>query len=156
MDTLIIFLAKYLVFIEVLGFLYLGYRAKEPNRFIQLTVITSFIALCLFTLGRLTYDNPRPFVVTGVPPLVAHAPDNGFPSGHSLAAGIMAVVIASVQPALGVVFWIAALLVGAGRVFAGVHHVIDVLASFLIVLLSGYLARRVPKLLDVRRFKAKG
>ncbi len=151
MDAIIIFCAKYLIYIMGIAFLYIGYTTKDRERFIRLTVVTALLALLFLFVGRLAYDNPRPFVVTGIPPLVAHAPDNGFPSGHALAAGIMAAVVMVPSPLAGIFFWIAAVLVGAGRVLARVHHVIDVLASFLIVLVSLRLALRVPRLFTVTR-----
>jgi undecaprenyl-diphosphatase len=155
MNTAIIFCAKYLIYVLGIGFLYVGYTTKDKERFVRLTIVTTIVALLIFSVGRVVYDNPRPFVTTGSAPLVAHAPDNGFPSGHSLAAGIMAAVVTIVQPPVGAAFWIGAVLVGAGRVLAGVHHMLDVVASFVIVILSARLAKRVPRLLVITRHPPK-
>ncbi|MFA7302208.1 MAG: phosphatase PAP2 family protein [Candidatus Paceibacterota bacterium] len=148
-DVLVIFAAKYFYILAVCIFLYYGYTAEHRFAFIRLTLITAALALVLSVVASALYYNPRPFMVTGVPPLVAHTPGNGFPSDHALLTGTLAAVMTMANPFLGGVLWLIAIVVGAGRVLANVHHSIDVVTSFLIaavsVLVVHYALRRYAK-----------
>ena len=77
------------------------------------------------------YD-PRPFVVEGTIPLFPHAPDNGFPSDHTIAATLVAGVVMGFRLRTGLALLFASILLGAARVAAQVHHVPDVVAGVLI------------------------
>jgi undecaprenyl-diphosphatase len=45
----------------------------------------------------------------------------------------------------GVVLWVIALFVAVSRVFVGVHHTVDVVASMLIALLATYVVHIIQK-----------
>ncbi len=76
---------------------------------------------------------PRPETLSAIPPLLAHLPDNSFPSGHAIFAGASVIAIgyfysfplSSVFLGLGVVMCIA-------RVIAGVHYFSDVLVGVIV------------------------
>ena len=79
----------------------------------------------------------------GVRQLVAHPNGASFPSGHaSLAFGIAAGV-AYYYPKTSIVFFVAALLVGVGRVVAGIHWPSDIVGGAIAGLMGAFLARRV-------------
>jgi len=132
MDFLIIFLAKYLIWVIVavaLGFLFFSHEWKRLSVF---AAISLTIAYAVGKVAGMMWYNARPFVVDGTTPLVAHAANNGFPSDHMLMGGTIASIVFVYNRTLGIVLWILALAVGAGRVLAGVHHAVDVLASIAI------------------------
>ena len=139
MTTLIIFLAKYLVAVPVLLVLYVWYRTPDRRAFVYTAIIVGALSFVLSLVAAALYDNPRPFMLTGVPPLVAHAPGNGFPSDHALLTGTLAAIVTISSPYYGVIMWLLAVLVGAGRVLAHVHHTIDVIAAFGIAIISAVL-----------------
>lgn len=105
--------------------------------------ITLTLSLVLGKIAGLLYDDPRPFVVEHVTPLVPHAPDNGFPSDHALLAAAIVALVLLAQPRASVPFAVLAVLVDWARVASGVHHVIDVVASSAIVALALVVARLV-------------
>jgi undecaprenyl-diphosphatase len=70
-------------------------------------------------------------------PLIPHAPDNGFPSDHTLFGTALAVIIFPFHKRLGTVLFILALLVGIARVYLGINHAIDILGSAVISVLIG-------------------
>ena len=103
-------------------------------------VLTLTLAFVLSNIARALYFNPRPFVVGGFEPLIPHEPDNGFPSDHALLFGTVASIAMFVGKTFSIPLWILATAVGLYRVYAGVHHLIDILASFGISLVSAYIA----------------
>lgn len=103
------------------------------------TKVTMAIALVLGALigggmllvSAMTWNDPRPFVVDGIPPLLPHAADNGFPSDHTVASSLVAGVILAFHRRIGIVLLGLAALVGAARVAAHVHHIPDVVGGLL-------------------------
>lgn len=145
MDLLIIFAAKYLLILSVLITLYLGWKLPAENklRYLIYVVATGAIAyICAKTLSHFYFD-PRPFVVNGTVPLIPHAPDNGFPSDHTLLAATLAAITTIFNRNLGIISWICVLLIGAARVAASVHHPIDIAGSVIIAICAAILVATV-------------
>lgn len=134
MDPLIVFCAKYLLFAIALA---LGvYWLMSPRaRKIELA-LTALVALPLaYALSRLAgllLSHPQPFFVEGYEPLIAHEVDNSFPSDHSAAAGALAGLAGFYNRILGVLLWILAVAVAAGRMLAGLHYPVDVVAGLML------------------------
>lgn len=143
MDLLIIFGAKYLIVISVLLALCILWMLPSLQRFsyvihIIAAGILGFVAAKI--LGHFYFD-PRPFVGSGIAPLIPHAADNGFPSDHTLLAATLAAVATLFKRDIGVALWIVALLVGAARVAAGVHHPTDIVGSIIIAIIATTIVR---------------
>ena len=86
------------------------------------------------------HTDPRPFVVDpSVRPLFAHPADNGFPSDHTALAVAVAAVVAVHRRVVGAVLLVVALLIGASRVAAHVHHWQDIGAGVLVGLVAAAL-----------------
>ena len=142
MNTLIIFGAKYLFVLSPLLVAWFFYKASRESRkkVIIFTLITLPLAFIIAVTARHFYFNPRPFVVLGFEPLISHTPDNGFPSDHVLLLGTLASIMLFFNRKWSIPLWIITLLVGISRVYAGVHHVVDIGGSILIALLSATYA----------------
>lgn len=146
MDSIIIFGAKYLYLAVVI--LALFYLLILPKKESSRVIVAALIALPLSYLvakglSALYYD-PRPFVVGQFVPLIPHAPDNGFPSDHTLFVSAIAAVIFAFERRLGTALFIIAFLVGWSRVGAGVHHLTDIVGSMVIAsVVTGVLIRFV-------------
>ena len=100
------------------------------------------LPLAFFT-GRylsLFIDSPRPFVVENTTPLIDHVANNGFPSEHTLLVATVALLVYTEHRTFGILLAVIAILVGLARVFANVHHGIDILGSVVIALVSVALA----------------
>jgi len=137
LDSIIAFLAEYfylgvvaLALVVILWF----YRRRLPELAIA-GVIIAGLSYLLSILATDLISDPRPFIQTGIAPLIQSATDNGFPSDHTLLLGIVAAVITLASWRTGLIFWGLALLVGLARVYARVHHLADVIGSFGIVLI---------------------
>lgn len=83
--------------------------------------------------GALEYflNNPLVFDLTGR--------YNSFPSGHTAASFALAYVLAQRFPRYAALFYIAAALVGASRIYLGSHYPTDTLAGAFLGLTCGYL-----------------
>jgi undecaprenyl-diphosphatase len=93
------------------------------------------------------HTDPRPFVVDpSVHPWFSHPADNGFPSDHTAIGCVTAFVVLRHRRAAGVGLLVLAVVVGAARVLAHVHHVEDIVAGVgigLLAAVTGVLAWRL-------------
>ncbi len=135
MNILIIFSAKYLVFVAAAIAIF--YFLKQPRKTQKEILI---FVLILFPVSYLTakiishfYFDPRPFVAQNFTPLLPHAADNGFPSDHTLLGAAIAFAIFHFNKKLGFLLLCFTVLVGVARVMAGVHHAVDIAGSIVIV-----------------------
>ncbi len=143
MTAIIVFAAKYLIVLPVviaIGYIFITNRKRDYLTYAVIVLIVSYAFG--FAAGQL-YNNPLPFVVENVAPLIAHVANNGFPSDHVLLAGALAGIVTAFNLPLGIFLWLIAVLIGIGRVLALVHHPIDIIASLLIAALSALLVWRL-------------
>jgi len=84
-------------------------------------------------VGQFWYE-PRPFMIGLGRTLLAHAPENSFPSDHTtfmLTVGI-GLIATGAAPRWGRVVTIAGVLVAWARIYLGLHFPLDMVASALI------------------------
>jgi membrane-associated phospholipid phosphatase len=106
----------------------------------QAAVGLLLVGVGIWLAGTLHVD-PRPFVQDpSSPPLFPHAADNGFPSDHGAAGGLLAALVTRHKRVVGAVVAAGAVLIAAARVAAHVHHVQDVVAGLAIGAAAGVLA----------------
>ncbi|MDE2021534.1 MAG: phosphatase PAP2 family protein [Patescibacteria group bacterium] len=153
MNETIVFIGSYVYLASVAIFISYFFYAKraQRRRFLLLSVFTLPLSYLSGLLAGTLYYDPRPFVVLHITPLLPHAADNGFPSDHALLMGTIAAIVTVFSKRLGIVLWILAILVGAARVLAGVHHILDILGSFIIAIgattiIYGLIKRYLPAL----------
>jgi len=135
MNLIIIFIAKYLVFISAA--IAIAFFLKQSRQKQKETLVFAVILLPLsYILAKIVshfYFDPRPFVIGHFTPLISHAADNGFPSDHTLLGAAIAFVIFHFNKKLGLWLLLFSVLMGFSRVLAGVHHTVDIVGSILIV-----------------------
>ncbi|MBP7811315.1 MAG: phosphatase PAP2 family protein [Candidatus Moranbacteria bacterium] len=133
---LILFGAQYLyLVIAVLAGIFVFSRPKELRLRLLISLVIAFpLTYLVAKLGSVLIENPRPFVLSGIPPLFPHTADNGFPSDHTLFSAAFAALILWSGKRLGIVLMGMALLVGYARVLAGVHHLMDVIGSMAVAI----------------------
>jgi undecaprenyl-diphosphatase len=152
MDAIIIFFASKLhIGIVLVGVLFCALLSNKRRVFFA---YKASIALPVaFVLGRfasLVISSPRPFVVENIQPLIAHIPNNGFPSEHTLLVATISALVYTESKVVGVIIGVLAISVGIARVLANVHHSVDVVGSVGIavfaVVISFYLVRLLQTL----------
>jgi undecaprenyl-diphosphatase len=141
-----IFLANYLIFVDVLAaaVVIAGLLYRRP-RFLAFRWAVAAAALLVLSyifaqVGGLLYNDPRPFIVGHFQPLISHAADNGFPSDHALLAAALVALVALVDLPWALPFALLAIVIDWARVGAGLHHVIDVVGSSVVVALATLIA----------------
>ncbi|EKD32866.1 MAG: hypothetical protein ACD_76C00128G0001 [uncultured bacterium] len=147
MNTVFIFGAQYLYLfiIGLVAFYFLAQPRDRQKGVLFFSLASMSFAYLIAVIARYFYFDPRPFVIDHIVPLVAHAPDNGFPSDHMLLSSVLASVLFYYNRKLGAVAWVLALIVGASRVYVGIHHWADILGSVLIAILATYTAFLILK-----------
>ena len=138
MSAFFIFVARYffVVPVVILGAYFLTRPRAEWKRLALFAVPAGVLTYVLGFIGSHLYFDPRPFVVGHFTPLISHAPDNGFPSDHTLLASAFAAVGMFWRRWLAVVLWLLAILIAVSRVYVGVHHPIDVIGSMVFALVA--------------------
>jgi len=140
-DDIIIFGARRLTTVMILiAFVFFLRLSREKQKEIIVFAIITLPAIYLMAkISSLFYYNPRPFVVENFVPLIPHANNNGFPSDHTLLSAAVASIVYFFNKKVGTLLFVLAFLVGASRVLAGVHHVIDVAGSIIIASAVSFL-----------------
>ncbi len=140
-----------------MGLLAIAYWLTLPKKQkLQLLIyglITAVVALILAKIGAALFYDPRPFIAEHAAPLFAHGDDNGFPSDHTLLSSVIAVAVYLVSKKWGVTLFLLALIVGASRVIAHVHHPIDIVGGVIFAMLGGLVAYYVSPRIIARILK---
>lgn len=138
MDTLIIFCAKYLLIFVVLGLIGAWIWAPRDKKlqFFVTTVLSGIVAFGLARLLSSVWYDPRPFVNSHIQPLIQHAADNGMPSDHALFTMTLTVVTWFFSKKFAFGMLVLTVLVGIARVLAHVHSPVDIIASWVIAVIS--------------------
>ncbi|MFN2448272.1 MAG: phosphatase PAP2 family protein [Candidatus Baltobacteraceae bacterium] len=108
------------------------------------------LTVALVKLAAAVRAEPRPFIVEHAHPLVAHAPDNAFPSDHLAACGLAFVYLWTRDKRMAAVALLAAALIAAARVLAKLHWPVDVAVGFALGSLGATAARIVSKAQELR------
>jgi undecaprenyl-diphosphatase len=147
MDIIFIFGAKYLFLLVFLiaGIYFLRQPRATQKKMVIFALITIPIIYILATLAAYLYFDPRPFVVGNFLPLIPHVADNGFPSDHVLMVSAIASVVYFFNKKVGLILFGISTLIAISRVYVGVHHFVDVLASMLISIITASLVYTITK-----------
>ncbi len=154
-NLIFIFGAKYLyLIIIVISFIWFLIQPKPRQREILIiTCICLPLVIILFEIVSNLYYDPRPFVLGHFKPLIPHKADNGFPSHHMLLVSFVSALIFLFDRRASFILWVLALFVGFSRVYAGVHHIIDIAGSLLISIISVSLGCFFIKYLKNRKLR---
>lgn len=155
MDSLIVFVAKYFLYLSVaiVGVYWLRASTNDKFSLAWKLVAGGILALAMARVSAHFYYDTRPFVAHHIKPLFAHAADNGFPSDHALLTSFLGFSLLAYSRRIAAVLLVIAVLVGWARVAAHVHSPIDIIGSFvfagvsaaIIVWIDRVVARRALK-----------
>lgn len=144
LDTLMIAITNSAAYVAILFMLILWFNnGKKENAIrkqytVLYTTLSVSIALLVNVLIHAVYYHPRPFITHHVNQLVPHAADSSFVSDHSVLVFSIAFVFILRGEKLKYIALIWAILVGASRMYVGVHYPLDILgAAFLTFITSG-------------------
>jgi undecaprenyl-diphosphatase len=149
-DTLIVWVAQYLLWVMVAAIVAVWLFREDRAGRVELgcsAVLGLVLALAFMYLAKHVHHDPRPFVSDGAKALFGHSKDDGFPSDHSVAAGLISIVVFLRHRLVGFVLVLCGVAIGWARVAAHVHHLQDVVAGLLIGGLAAVIATVIIRLL---------
>jgi undecaprenyl-diphosphatase len=121
-------------------------QSRDRQRHIIIFGAAAFLVIfAIAEIISLFYYDTRPFMVNHFPPLIPHTPDNGFPSDHTLLGASIASIVYPFNRKISVLLWALTGFVGWSRVYAGIHHPIDVWGSVVIAILAASLTYQLIK-----------
>ncbi len=138
LDDVMIFAAKYLIFLAFALFVVALVRAYL--RGVPVLVGPGVTLVLAFVFGLAVaalYAEKRPFQSHHVHLLIKHAPGQSFPSDHATAAFALALAtLVFLSRPLGGLLLGLAVLIGFARVYCGVHYPGDIVGSLLVSVLA--------------------
>lgn len=158
-DITIEFFATFLIWILYAGLLVLWFiDGKIRKEQVIHALVAGGIAWGIAQIIKLLFPTVRPFVLNGREVEVLITPtDAAFPSAHTALAFSLAVTIFMHDRKIGWWYLVAALLIGAARVFANVHYPIDIFGGAFIGTLVAVIIEKshMFRLLDSGKKKHK-
>lgn len=132
MQQIVTFIAQYFLILSFLGTIYVWFTldGKERTRFLLIGIFGAILTMILAKIGGMFYYDTRPFVAGNFTPYFGHSLDNGFPSDHTLLSSFLGFLVLRYNKAWGWALLGLALVIGLSRVVAGVHHIQDIVGSF--------------------------
>lgn len=155
MTQLVIFCAQDLFLLVLLVGAGVFWKVSASNR--RTLFLRGLVVLVLGVIlaqgGGALWQDPRPFVVHHTRPLIAHAPDNGFPSDHALLTFGCAFLLLPFSRRAAGIAGVLALLVGIARVASGLHWPVDIIASVVFAAVANAIAFALvrPRLLPTQK-----
>lgn len=136
-----VFVAEYLVIFLVCATLFFWLSPRFQNK--MMVISASFAFLLAELLGKIAgklHFNYQPFVVLpNVNQLIEKAPNNSFPSDHTILFFTFCITFSLFQKRWGYAWLILAMLVGISRIWVGVHYPLDIMVSILISMTTSLL-----------------
>lgn len=142
LDNLGIFLAAYLPYLLVSGFLIFIFKEKSWR--CRLLFFINGVLAVMLSRGIITetvrffYHRLRPFEFLNFASLVSES-DGSFPSGHAAFFFALATIVYFINHRWGTWYFILAAVNGLSRVFVGVHWPLDIVGGAALGILCGLL-----------------
>jgi undecaprenyl-diphosphatase len=157
-DTLAVYGAAYLYLVLLAAALiwYLIQPRAAKLEMIVWGVVALPVLYVLLIFAGMVYNDPRPFDVGHFTPLIPHEPDNGFPSDHTMLCSATSSIVFFYSKRMSAVLWLMTAVVGASRVYTGLHHATDIIASVVMAVVVSYLTWTfvLPRLKRTDLYKA--
>ena len=117
------------------------FRRTEAIALLPSAVAAFVIESIAYTLIKKNVKRIRPFkTIEDITSLIIPPDEFSFPSGHTAAAAVFAVLCASVYPELSTALTAYVILIGFSRIYNGVHYPGDVFAGAALGIICGKLA----------------
>lgn len=127
------------VFIPLLIFSIVG---SEALPFLHLVIIAFSLERALYWVLKNNFKRKRPEAALPYFKANITASDEfSFPSGHTSAAFLLAILVSGYFPILATIMFIWASLVSASRIILGVHFPADIIAGICLGCISAYLCQ---------------
>ncbi len=140
-SIVITFLASFLIWIIFFGLFVLWIiDGRVKKELVLHALVSCLVAWGFAQMIKGLFPTLRPFELNGNVPMTFTVPSDGaFPSGHSAAAFAVATSVWLHNKKLGIIFLIAAGLVGYARVASHVHFLGDIIGGATLGILISYI-----------------
>lgn len=153
LDTIMVFVTDYLVYLSILLIFFLGLRGKIKEKKAFLLILISMpIAVLLIKFIHFFINEPRPFVTFNFQPLADNNPDASFPSRHATIMAVIGFALTFLKSRWALLFLPLMIIVAISRIYVGVHYPLDVLGGFITGIISLTLALQIKKILKIGFF----
>lgn len=148
LDRAAIFFAKdaaYFVALAFIIFFFFGIRSSRLRvMFFMESALALIVAVGLLLEGaRTLFYFARPFEAMDFTPLISGSYTSSFPSGHATLVFALSALVFPYNRKLGTALFALSALIGAARVFVGVHWPIDIIGGAVLGIGSALLAHRL-------------
>ena len=129
-------IAQYLPYVFI-GLLFYLWFTNRKNEALYAGYATT-LGVSINSIIGLFYFHPRPFMENIGVTLLAHKPENSFPSDHTtfvISIALMLITFKSTRK-LGIISLILALWCGVARIYCGVHYPFDILGSIVVSIIA--------------------
>ncbi|MFE8698455.1 undecaprenyl-diphosphatase [Cytobacillus sp. FJAT-53684] len=157
-----VFIAEYTVYLLALATIIYWFTRGRNNRMMVISAVLTFmIAEILGKLAGTFHSNYQPFVeLTNVNQLIEKTVGNSFPSDHTILFFSFCMTFWLFKRGYGLLWMIAAILVGISRMWVGVHYPADVAVGALISIISAiavyYVVPRISFIQKLLKLYEKG
>ncbi len=138
--------AWWMAYVLVLGFLAFVFFEKGARRRIYIFVegaLAVILSRGIIAAGiQFFYHRERPFAFYGISPLFGTT-GWSFPSGHMTLFFALATVVWFADRKWGAWYFLFAAVMGAARIYAGLHWPSDILAGAVIGIVSAFVVRKL-------------
>lgn len=145
LDSLVAFLAVYLVYLVPVILLALWFYSKQSKKVAIRAFASGMLAWPTLTyiISHYVWYRARPFVADiGLKEVIFHRPDYSFPSDHvTLLAALAASLWMSGYRKLSWWLIVITVITGIGRVMVGVHYPLDILSGIALGLLAALIVK---------------
>ena len=147
-DWLMVFGADYIIILAIFFAIFLFFTKGILERKAFLLSVLSFGIAFIFikTIGKLI-EEPRPFIKYNFQPLTSFAPNDSFPSDHTIILAILFLCFYYYKSKYRWIFLVALIWTGIARVYVGVHYPGDIAGGLIFACVSVFIAVKVKKYL---------
>ncbi len=146
LDDLGVFLAQYLPYLLVLGFLTLAVRNKDWR--LRVLIFTEGALAVILSRGIITelihffYHHLRPFAALNFTPMISES-GYSFPSGHAAWFFAIAMTVFYYNRKMGIWYFAFAVINGVARIFVGVHWPFDIVSGAVVGIACGIAVHKL-------------
>lgn len=135
LDRLMVLGAEYLIFLVPLALIGLWFYSEDSKIDSLFSFSGALLGLALSFILGMVISHPAPYS-QGFETLLVEAPENSFPSQHTVVVLGAALPLLWRRTRVGVLLLLTGIFTGFARVYTGLHFPIDILGSLLAALIG--------------------
>lgn len=148
LDLLMILISNKMRYVFIFVLIFMWFKNDSYKKLSCHAVISAGVTLCIHTLIKLFYFNPRPFVKRRVGILIPSKMDSSFPSKHTMMVFAISTTIFLYDRVLGSIMWGLSVLTGLSRIWVGHHYPSDIIGSASIATLTSIIVDYTKRCLN--------